>query len=101
MSPARSSTSTAAGRVASDLMPTFEHDACKFHYAVDDFTDGWRAHDTVLFVHGLAESGEVWRPFVPHFARDFRVIRLDLRGFGRSTPMAADYPWHFNTLVAD
>ncbi|MFN7192256.1 MAG: alpha/beta fold hydrolase, partial [Rhodospirillales bacterium] len=41
-----------------------------------------RAKRTVLCVHGLAESGEAWRGWVPHFARHYRVVRLDLRGFG-------------------
>jgi 3-oxoadipate enol-lactonase len=52
-------------------------------------------------VHGLAESGEAWRGWVPHFARQFRVIRLDLRGFGRSTPMVEDFGWSLDVLIAD
>jgi pimeloyl-ACP methyl ester carboxylesterase len=45
-----------------------------------------------LFVHGLAESGEAWRGWVPYFSRRYRVARIDLRGFGRSTPMPALRP---------
>src|SRR5258706_13458625 len=30
-------------------------------YAVDDYTDPWRAPETLVLVHGLAESGEAWR----------------------------------------
>lgn len=30
-------------------------------YRVDDFTDPWKPADTVLMIHGLAESGESWR----------------------------------------
>lgn len=70
-------------------------------YAVDDFTDPWEPSPTVLMLHGLAESGEAWRPFVPYLSRQARVVRLDLRGYGRSTPMPADHPWRFDELVDD
>lgn len=76
-------------------------DGCKLFYTVDDFTDPWRMAPTALFVHGLAESGEAWRAWVPHFARHYRVVRVDLRGFGRSTPMAADFKWTMDLLLDD
>jgi len=71
------------------------------HYTVDDFTDPWTAAPTVLFLHGLAESGEAFRAFVPYLARRARVVRLDLRGYGRSPALPADHPWRFDDLVAD
>ena len=40
-----------------------------------------------LFVHGLAESGEAWRAWVPLLSRDYRVIRYDQPGLGRSSPV--------------
>ena len=66
------------------------------NYSVDDFTDGWTKPPTVLLLHGLAESGEAFRAFVPALARQARVVRLDLRGYGGSTPMPADHPWRFD-----
>lgn len=75
--------------------------AADLHYTVDDFTDPWSAPETVLLVHGLAESGEAWRAWVPHLARRWRVIRIDQRGFGKSTPMAEDFPWSVDTLAGD
>lgn len=71
------------------------------HYAVDDYTDPWRTAPTVLMVHGFAESTEAWRAWVPYLARAYRVVRLDLRGFGRSTPMPEDYPWAMDVLLDD
>lgn len=70
-------------------------------YRVDDFTDPWTASESILFVHGYAESGEAWYAWVPHFARRFRVVRIDLRGFGRSTPMPPDFPWSLTVLADD
>jgi pimeloyl-ACP methyl ester carboxylesterase len=42
----------------------------------------------VVFLHGLAGCWQNWLENVPHFARDHRVIALDLPGFGAS-PMPA------------
>jgi 3-oxoadipate enol-lactonase len=71
------------------------------HYTIDDFTDPWRDPPTVLFIHGLAESGEAFRTFVPALARHMRVVRMDLRGYGRSPAMPADHAWRFDSLVED
>jgi 3-oxoadipate enol-lactonase len=70
-------------------------------YQIDDFTDPWSSPETVVFLHGLAESGEAWRAWVPHFARNYRVIRIDQRGFGRSTPTPADFPWSIDVPADD
>ena len=71
------------------------------HYEIDDFADPWRAHETILLLHGNAESGAVWYGWVPHLARQLRVARPDMRGFGRSTPMPRDYAWSLDRIVDD
>ena len=38
----------------------------------------------VLFVHGLSGCWKNWLENIPHFARDHRVIAIDLPGFGES-----------------
>ena len=47
--------------------------------------------------------GSAWRYFawVPHLARDYRVLRIDRRGFGKSDPMPADFPWSLDIMVDD
>ncbi|MDQ7975978.1 alpha/beta hydrolase [Paraburkholderia sp. SARCC-3016] len=57
----------------------------------DDYTDGWRTPDTVLLLHGIAERAETWRAWVPQLARRYRVLRPDLRGFGRSSALPAGF----------
>jgi pimeloyl-ACP methyl ester carboxylesterase len=42
----------------------------------------------VVFVHGLSGSWQNWLENIPHFAREHRVLALDLPGFGHS-PMPA------------
>ena len=57
------------------------------HYEIDDFTDPWHDKETILLLHGNAESSAAWYGWVPHLARRYRVVRPDMRGFGASTPM--------------
>lgn len=57
----------------------------------DDYTDPWQNADTVLLLHGIAERAETWRAWVPQLARRYRVLRPDLRGFGRSSPLPAGF----------
>jgi pimeloyl-ACP methyl ester carboxylesterase len=46
--------------------------------------DGPLGAPAVLLIHGLAGSTAWWDPMVPILARDFRVIRVDLLGHGKS-----------------
>ncbi len=83
-------------------MPTFRPAPdLDMHYEVDDFTDPWRTPKTVLMLHGNAESGAAWYGWVPTLARHYRVVRPDMRGFGRSTPMPRDYPWTLDRIIDD
>lgn len=83
-------------------MPTFRPSSdCDLHYEIDDFTDPWREPATVLMLHGNAESGLAWYGWVPALAKHYRVVRPDMRGFGRSTAMPRDYPWTLDRLIED
>jgi|ERR1043166_2447075 pimeloyl-ACP methyl ester carboxylesterase len=73
----------------------------QMHYEVDDFAQPWREHETVLLLHGNAESGEVWYGWMPQLTAEFRVVRPDMRGFGRSTPMPRDFKWSPDRIADD
>ena len=73
----------------------------RLRYIVDDYTDPWSKPEIVLLVHGFAESADVWWGWIPYLARRYRVVRLDLRGFGRSTPMPENYAWSMDRLLDD
>jgi 3-oxoadipate enol-lactonase len=62
----------------------------RLHYEVDDYTDLWTKPDCVLMLHGIGETANAWRAWAPHFARRYRVIRPDLRGFGQSGAIGAE-----------
>jgi 3-oxoadipate enol-lactonase len=83
-------------------MPSFQPTQdLDMHYEVDNFTDPWRNPEPVLMLHGNAESGLAWYAWVPKLARHYRVVRPDMRGFGQSTAMPADYPWTLDRLTDD
>ena len=83
-------------------MPSFRPSPdLEMHYEVDDFTDPWTTPETVLLLHGNAESGLAWWRWVPKLARQYRVVRPDMRGFGRSSPMPRDFPWTLDRLIED
>src|SRR5688572_8159625 len=62
-------------------------DGLELSYVVDDYTDPWHNADTVVMVHAAMGSSRRFYAWVPHLARDFRVVRMDLRGHGESNPI--------------
>jgi 3-oxoadipate enol-lactonase len=83
-------------------MPHFQPTSdLQLHYRIDDFTVPWRLPETVLLLHGNAESELAWYAWAPILGRHFRVVRPDMRGFGQSTAMPADFPWTLDRLIED
>jgi pimeloyl-ACP methyl ester carboxylesterase len=76
-------------------------DGISLAYYADDFTDPWKPASSVLMLH--AAMGSAWRYFawVPHLARDHRVVRLDLRGHGGSQVPPDRQQLALDRLVAD
>jgi 3-oxoadipate enol-lactonase len=76
-------------------------DGAELFYRVDDFTDPWTKPETILMLHGNSENSGVWYAWVPTLARHYRTVRPDMRGFGQSTPMPADFEWSLDVIVDD
>jgi pimeloyl-ACP methyl ester carboxylesterase len=69
-------------------------------YQDDCFAAPWSTPETVLLVHGNSESSRAWTQWVPCLSGRYRVIRIDMPGFGAST--APDgYIWSAPALAAD
>ncbi|MFB6310423.1 MAG: alpha/beta fold hydrolase [Salinirussus sp.] len=79
-----------------DIEPGFET-----YYEEDYFGPPWEDGEPVVLLHGFAEDGRAWNPWVPDLARNFRVYRPELRGFGRSTFTEPHHDWSFDEYVAD
>ena len=43
-----------------------------------------KSRATVLFIHGIGNSGEAWSAVIQQLPKDIRVITIDLLGFGNS-----------------
>ena len=52
----------------------------------------------LLFLHGWKDSLKTFAPLVPGLASDYRVVRLDLPGFGGSEMPSR--PWSVSDYVA-
>ena len=76
-------------------------DDCHIAVRIDDYVLPWDMSAPVVMLHGLAESGEAFRRWVPYFAAHHVVLRPDLRGFGESTSMDSEYPYRFQQLGED
>jgi 3-oxoadipate enol-lactonase len=69
-------------------------------YEDDWFGPPWMVPETVVMVHGNSESSRAWTCWVPQLAGNYRVIRLDLPGFGASSEPPG-YGWSAPELAAD
>ncbi len=47
--------------------------------------------DAVVLLHGIPESWQCWRHQMPTLATQFRVIAVDLKGYGQSDKSDGDY----------
>ena len=70
-------------------MPYLNRDWGAAYYRDCDEAVPWQRDDqgaceSVLFLNGLAIDGDIWVTWLPELVGRFRLIRLDLRGFGRS-----------------
>ncbi|MCC6533377.1 MAG: alpha/beta hydrolase [Burkholderiales bacterium] len=71
------------------------------NYDIADFTAPWHEPRTILLHHGFARNLDYWRPWVPQLARDYRVLRFDARGCGRTTVPPPGSAFTLDMLVAD
>lgn len=60
------------------------------------------AEPPIIFIHGLSSYMGFWEYQIPYFAKNHRVLALDLPGFGASSRPDAPYtpPWYAD-VVAD
>jgi 3-oxoadipate enol-lactonase len=82
-------------------MPSLRVDDADLFYHDDDFADPWSPHDAVMLQHGFGRSGNMWYGWVPHLSRDFRVLRMDLRGTGQSSDPGPHFEYTLDRLLSD
>ena len=79
--------------------PASNASAEDFFYREDWFGEPWRKPETAVLIHGNDESSIVWYAWMPRMAQEFRVLRPDLPGFGRSR-IPAGFEWSLPSLAA-
>ncbi|HEX2622089.1 MAG TPA: alpha/beta hydrolase [Phototrophicaceae bacterium] len=72
-----------------------EINGAKLYYEVAGNPDG----ETLVFVHAGVADSRLWDDQVPFFGGKYRVIRYDMRGFGKSEPVEGEYA-HRDDLYA-
>ena len=79
------------------------HDGARLFYEATSLVPPWRQAAGVIFMHhGVALDGDAWMDWQPTLlAAGYRIIRLDMRGFGRSEPTPAGYRWSLAGFFAD
>ncbi len=70
------------------------------YYDVCDIVPPWQDKQTVLFLNGLAIDSDIWVTWLPLLADRYRIVRTDLRGFGRSFEPPAG-PWNIEDIAQD
>jgi pimeloyl-ACP methyl ester carboxylesterase len=62
----------------------------KWHYVDEGNPSG----QVMLFLHGLPEGWYSWRYVLPQVDHSYRLIAIDMKGYGRSDLRDGDYDWH-------
>jgi 3-oxoadipate enol-lactonase len=78
-------------------------DGARIFYQLDCLVPPWsKPRGVVVMHHGVALTADAWAGWLPTLvAAGFRVVRLDMRGFGRSDPITPGYAWSMDDFFAD
>ena len=72
------------------------------YYDLCDVVPAWVDNpQTIVFHHGIAANTHIWAEWLPVLATRYRLLRFDMRGFGKSAQPPRDYRWSFDGLVDD
>jgi len=62
-------------------------DGARLAYDEYDFTAPWEPSEPVILLHGFSKNRLFWYGWIPGLAARYRVIRVDQRGHGDSSPV--------------
>ncbi|HEY1934133.1 MAG TPA: alpha/beta hydrolase [Acetobacteraceae bacterium] len=83
-------------------MPFVQRGDHRLHYESVELAAPWhRAPATLLFHHGIGAESGIWSDWVHALADRYRIVRFDMRGYGRSDVPPADFPWSIDLLAED
>lgn len=74
----------------------------RLFYEVIDQTAPWlTAPETIIFMHGVGASHDLWAGWLPALAHKYRVILIATRGCGQSAAIANHADWTLDGLSDD
>ena len=78
-------------QLAADLMIAY----------VDEGNKNLPAEKTIILIHGLGSYLKAWNRNIPELAKDYRVIAIDLPGYGKSgkMPHPGSMTWYASAIV--
>ncbi len=76
-------------------------DGLQLAYTIDDFTDPWTRPPVLLLLHAAMGHSGRYYAWVPKLSRQYRVVRMDLRGHGKSQVPGPDPALTMARLVDD
>ena len=83
-------------------MAFVESKGARISYEVIDLTAPWVGEpQTVIFNHGIGIDHRMWTKWLPALIERYRLVLLDMRGFGASSIPPADARWSMDLLVGD
>lgn len=83
-------------------MPFVERGEHRLYYEIIDIVDPWvRRPPTLLLHHGIGAVGGIWADWIHALADRYRIVRFDMRGYGRSSVPAADFRWSIDLFADD
>jgi pimeloyl-ACP methyl ester carboxylesterase len=82
-------------------MPSIVHAHGELHFDITDERLPWHQNGAdIVFHHGVGACADVWRGWTPALVERYRLVRMDMRGHGRSTIPPA-FTWTLDTMVSD
>ena len=83
-------------------MPYAESSGAKIHYEVFDAVAPWEARrETIIFHHGIGADPGIWTAWLPILIERYRIVRFDMRGYGRSHIPPPGFHWTLDLLSND
>jgi pimeloyl-ACP methyl ester carboxylesterase len=83
-------------------VPRLDRPDGALHYDVCSLVPPWEPDPpAILFHHGVGINSDVWAEWLPMLADRFRLVRFDMRGFGRSAIPGPGFRWSLELLAED
>ena len=74
----------------------------KLYYEVIDVVAPWETHqETIVFHHGIGADPGIWTEWLPLLIDRYRIVRYDMRSYGRSHIPPTDFKWSIDLLSQD